>query len=100
MYDVNGNGFICLEEMVKVMEAFCDMLESETSKNGTHNINNKFSLRRTARARAERIFRTLDHNKDGQVSEEEFMDGCLKDAEFSQVLQLEQNLNKAMLSLI
>ena len=65
MYDVDGNGVIDPEEMLKVVRAIYDMHAYE---------------------RARKIFRRMDVNRDGQLTEEEFLRGCLEDDEMSKLL--------------
>ena len=75
MYDVDGNGVIDPDEMWKVVEAIYGMLCDDASK-----------PTRSAKERAMTIFYRMDENKDGHLTEEEFLRGCLEDDELSKLL--------------
>ena len=75
MYDVDGNGVIDPEEMLKVVQAIYDMLREDATE--------PMSM---AEERARKIFRRMDVNRDGQLTEEEFLRGCLEDDELSKLL--------------
>ena len=75
MYDVDGNGVIDPEEMLKVVQAIYGMLNED----GTEPII-------AADERARKIFCRMDKNGDGQLTEDEFLRGCLEDDELSKLL--------------
>ena len=75
MYDVDGNGVIDPEEMLKVVEAIYGML----GEDGTEPMS-------AADEMARKIFRRMDNNGDGQLTEEEFFRGCLEDDELTRLL--------------
>ena len=75
MYDVDGNGVIDPEEMVKVVQAIYGMLRED----GTEPMS-------TVDERARKIFHRMDENGDGQLTEEEFLRGCLEDDDLSKLL--------------
>ena len=75
MYDVDGNGVIDPEEMLKVVQVIYDMLREDATE--------PMSM---AEERARKIFRRMDVNRDGQLTEEEFLRGCLEDDELSKLL--------------
>ena len=75
MYDVDGNGVIDPEEMLKVVQAIYDMLREDATE--------PMSM---AEERARKIFRQMDVNRDGQLTEAEFLRGCLEDDELSKLL--------------
>ena len=75
MYDVDANGVIDPEEMLKVVQAIYSMLR----KDATEPIS-------VADERARKIFRRMDVNRDGQLTEEEFLRGCVEDDELSKLL--------------
>ena len=75
MYDVDGNGVIDPEEMLKVVKAIYGMLRQDATE--------PMSM---AEERARKIFLRMDVNRDGQLTEEEFLRGCLEDDELSKLL--------------
>ena len=75
MYDVDGNGVIDPEEMLKVVKAIYGMLRQDATE--------PMSM---AEERARKIFLRMDVNRDGQLTEEEFLRGCLGDDELSKLL--------------
>ena len=75
MYDIDGNGVIDPEEMLKVVEAIYGML----GEDGTEPMS-------AADEMARKIFRRMDNNGDGQLTEEEFFRGCLEDDELTRLL--------------
>ena len=75
MYDVDGNGTIDPDEMLKVVRAIYGMRCEEATEPTS-----------VADERARKIFRRMDENGDGQLTEEEFLRGCLEDDELSKLL--------------
>ena len=75
MYDVDGNGTIDPDEMAKVVEAVYGMSCQDATEPTT-----------SARKKAMKIFRRMDENQDGHLTEEEFLRGCLEDDELSKLL--------------
>ena len=76
MYDVDGNGIIDPDEMVKVVEAIYGMWCDDATEPTTI----------SPKDRAMKIFRRMDANEDGHLTEEEFVQGCLEDDELSKLL--------------
>ena len=76
MYDKDGSGSITMAEMVQV---FGTLYQSEGLEHGM------------AVERAERIFGALDIDNDGDITEEEFVKGCMADEEMVKVL-MDENL--------
>ena len=76
MYDVDGNGIIDPDEMVKVVEAIYGMWCDDATEQTTI----------SPKDRAMKIFRRMDANEDGHLTEEEFVQGCLEDDELSKLL--------------
>ena len=76
MYDVDGNGIIDPDEMVKVVEAIYGMWGDDATEQTTI----------SPKDRAMKIFRRMDANEDGHLTEEEFVQGCLEDDELSKLL--------------
>ena len=76
MHDVDGNGVIDPDEMSKVVEAIYGMWCEDSTEQTTI----------SAKERAMKIFRRMDENEDGHLTEEEFLQGCLEDYELSKLL--------------
>ena len=76
MHDVDGNGVIDPDEMSKVVEAIYGMWCEDSTEQTTI----------SAKQRAMKIFRRMDENEDGHLTEEEFLQGCLEDDELSKLL--------------
>ena len=75
IYDVDGNGVINQGEMINIVQAIDDMLGVD-----------KVRLTDAVEVRARNIFNRMDENKDGNLTEEEFLKGCLQDKELSKIL--------------
>ena len=75
MYDVDGNGVIDVDEMTKVVQAIYGMM-GEGSADPAY----------WAKVRTGNIFRRMDENGDGYLTEEEFIQGCLQDDDLSKML--------------
>ena len=75
MYDVDGDGVINQEEMTTVVQEIYDMLGPGVTKQID-----------TAEERAKNIFKRMDENNDGSLTEEEFLKGCLQDEELLKML--------------
>ena len=76
MHDVDGNGVIDPDEMSKVVESIYGMWCEDSTEQTTI----------SAKERAMKIFRRMDENEDGHLTEEEFLQGCLEDYELSKLL--------------
>ena len=76
MHDVDGNGVIDPDEMSKVVEAIYGMWCEDSTEQTTI----------SAKEKAMKIFRRMDENDDGHLTEEEFLQGCLEDDELSKLL--------------
>ena len=87
MYDVDGNGWIDLEEMTRLVGSIYKML-------GQHQLVQQVSQeltvirdssvilfypQETAGDRARSIFERMDANNDGRVTRDEFMKSCMAD---------------------
>ncbi|EUB56238.1 Neuronal calcium sensor 2 [Echinococcus granulosus] len=68
MYDIDGNGTIERSEMVEIIRAIYSMLGADGS-----------SAELSPEARTEEIFDKMDENRDGVLTRDEFMNGCLSD---------------------
>ena len=80
MYDVDGNGGIDQQEMTAVLRAMYkayDTSDTTPTMSGT-----SVSLKEGVKS----VFILLDENNDGQLTEEEFVSGCLQDDNMSKLL--------------
>ena len=75
MYDLDGNGVIDVDEMTKVVQAIYGMM-GEGSADPAY----------WAKVRTVIIFRRMDENGDGYLTEEEFIQGCMQDDDLSKML--------------
>ena len=71
LYDKDSSGSITMGEMIQV---FATLYENE-------GLDEKIAVER-----AEKIFSSLDINNDGDISEEEFVKGCMEDEEMVKML--------------
>ena len=65
MYDVDGNGWIDLGEMTKIVKSIYKMMGKASEE--------------TPEKRAEEIFQQMDINCDGRVTRQEFARCCVHD---------------------
>merc|ERR1712228_383856 len=70
MYDVDGNGWIDLDEMTKLVGSIYKMIGRYLPQS---------AQQETAQERARGIFEKMDINSDGKVTKEEFMKTCMED---------------------
>ena len=77
MYDVDGNGFIDLIEMTKLVKSIYAMMGPNKVQQDQHE---------SAEERAKEIFFRMDMNSDGRVTREEFIQTCLVDQKLIQLL--------------
>ena len=70
MYDVDGNGWIDLEEMTKIVKSIYTMMGPNSPI---------CSLTDTPEKRAKDIFCKMDTNSDGRVTRQEFVRSCIHD---------------------
>lgn len=68
MYDIDKNGSIDKKEMIKIIEAIYDLLGEENRKGENSPPN-----------RVNKIMEKLDKDRDGKLSSDEFIEGCLND---------------------
>ena len=76
MYDVDGNGWIDLVEMTRIVKSIYKMMGP----------NHKADLLESPEKRAEDIFRRMDANSDGRVTRQEFVRCCLNDPKLLELL--------------
>ena len=77
MYDVDGNGYIDLPEMTKIVKSIYNMMGPN------HVAMDQFE---SPEARAEGIFKRMDVNQDGKVTKQEFVRCCLEDQKLIELL--------------
>ena len=94
MYDVDGNGWIDLREMTRIVKSIYKMMgpnqvnSKEKSKSFYSNppaqaLVDQFE---TPEKRAEDIFQRMDVNSDGRVTRQEFVKSCINDNNLAQLL--------------
>ena len=76
MYDVDGNGWVDLTEMTKIVKSIYKMMGSKQAKDQSE----------TPEMRAEDIFHRMDLNSDGRVTRQEFVHSCLADSNLLELL--------------
>jgi len=77
MCDVDGNGVIDLQEMTKIVQAIRHMLGMETPSTKPED---------SSQEQVKVIFKKMDENGDGMITQEEFIQGCMQDEELSKML--------------
>ena len=77
MYDVDGNGWIDIVEMTKLVKSIYAMMGPVKTCN---------VRLESAEERAKDIFVKMDRNSDGRVTREEFVQTCLVDQGLIQLL--------------
>ncbi|CAD5115075.1 DgyrCDS4091 [Dimorphilus gyrociliatus] len=82
MYDINGDGTIDVKEMVEIITAIYNMVSSSLAQNNPED---------TPERRTAEIFDKMDENKDGVLSKEEFIKGCMNDQFLYQMLTADQS---------
>ena len=79
MYDVDGNGWIDLQEMTKIVKSIYKMQGAKKQSDGV-------GSSETAEQRAASIFKRMDINSDGKVTRSEFVHTCLDDQKLIEML--------------
>jgi neurocalcin delta len=82
MYDVNGDGTIEPKEMTEIIAAIYNMVGPQLVYNDPTD---------TPERRTKEIFLKMDENRDGVLSKEEFVKGCLSDQFLYQMLTADTN---------
>ena len=95
MYDVDGNGWIDLKEMTRIVKSIYKMMGPNQASilklRQTHLASyimfqalvDQFE---TPEKRAEDIFHRMDVNSDGRVTRQEFVKSCINDNNLAQLL--------------
>mmetsp|Transcript_9918 Transcript_9918/g.14614 ORF Transcript_9918/g.14614 Transcript_9918/m.14614 type:complete len:195 (-) Transcript_9918:78-662(-) len=88
MFDIDGNGTIEYDEMLKLISSLFKMIASKS-----HGDNPKVmeKMESQAKERVDHIFSKMDVNGDGELTLEEFTQGCHRDKEISRALLNIQN---------
>ena len=81
MYDLDGNGELDLDEMIKIVEDIYAMQRVYAKLGAKIEKPTK-----SAEATAKDIFEQIDENGDGTLTEEEFLTGCLEDEKLFKML--------------
>ena len=79
MYDVDGNGTIDQDEMIKIVEAIYFMHSGNESSS-------KPDMDILAENVAKEIFSQIDVDGDGHLTKEEFLNGLLQDEKIGRML--------------
>ncbi|XP_069131508.1 neurocalcin homolog [Argopecten irradians] len=72
MYDIDNNGYVSREEMIEIIQAMFKMTGNGDAA--------------AAEERTDKIFNLMDKNSDGQLSQEEFIEGARSDPTIIQML--------------
>ena len=93
MYDVDGNGWIDLREMTRIVKSIYKMMGPNQVKMWRKKIYFEKTLSQalvdqfeTPEKRAEDIFQRMDVNSDGRVTRQEFVKSCINDNNLAQLL--------------
>ncbi|PAA73150.1 hypothetical protein BOX15_Mlig017742g1 [Macrostomum lignano] len=84
MYDIDGNGRIEKAEMVEIIKAIYSMLGADET-----------NVDMSPEARTQEIFEKMDSNKDGVLSKDEFMQGCMADRQLYSMLLADESAGDA-----
>ena len=79
IYDVDGNGYVSLEEIVKIYESIHKMAGVITGEENQVEDIGVMKIRET--------FEIMDTDKDGSLTLEEFIEGAEEDLTFVKLLQ-------------
>ncbi|KAJ2594951.1 Calcium-binding protein NCS-1, partial [Coemansia sp. RSA 1721] len=83
LYDINGDGYITKEEMLKIVDAIYRMVGSMVQLPEDED---------TPEKRVDKIFHLMDKNNDGQIDMAEFEEGSHRDPLIMQALNLYDGL--------
>ncbi|XP_016355773.1 Kv channel-interacting protein 2 [Sinocyclocheilus anshuiensis] len=78
-YDLDKDGFITREEMMKIMKSIYDLMGKYVYPSMHDD---------TPREHVEKFFQKMDRNLDGGITIEEFMESCQKDANIMRSMRL------------
>ncbi|KAI8869467.1 neuronal calcium sensor 1b [Ramicandelaber brevisporus] len=83
LYDIDGDNYITRDEMTKIVDAIYSMVSTMVDLPEEES---------TVEKRVDKIFETMDKNKDGKLTFEEFQEGAKKDPAILHALQLYNGL--------
>ncbi|CAF3616956.1 unnamed protein product [Rotaria socialis] len=86
MYDIDSNGSIDRQEMLRIIESIYDLLGAGIAKNASNGALAGRDPNDTPENRTTQIFAIMDEDKNGVITEEEFIRGCLADRVLYQML--------------
>ncbi|CAL7946266.1 unnamed protein product [Xylocopa violacea] len=75
-YDLNGDGYITRKEMLVIVSAIYEMLH------------NGQTIQRMIHRHVDKVFEKMDIDKDGVISQQEFMNSCKNDSVIQQQLAI------------
>jgi len=76
VFDINNDGFISLKELQRIVKDLFHLINEENADEASQEL------------LAQSAFNEMDENHDGQVSEEEFIEACMRQKKFSTMLTL------------
>jgi len=76
VFDINNDGFISLKELQRIVKDLFHLINEENADEASQEL------------LAESAFNEMDENHDGQVSQEEFIEACMRQKKFSTMLTL------------
>ncbi|CAF1472386.1 unnamed protein product [Adineta ricciae] len=86
MYDIDSNGSIDRQEMLKIIESIYDLLGAASTQKATNGAVESRDANDTPESRTAQIFAVMDEDKNGVITEEEFIRGCMADRVLYQML--------------
>ncbi|CAF0956195.1 unnamed protein product [Adineta steineri] len=86
MYDIDSNGSVDRQEMLRIIESIYDLLGAGVVKNASNGAVAGRDPNDTPESRTAQIFAIMDEDNNGVITEEEFIRGCMADRVLYQML--------------